>query len=328
MIVVLRKHWFLASLVGAVFLACWRPQWLQPYTEKLPAQGLVFAALFLMSWSLESSTLFAALKHPWPAVWAMLLSYGIVPPLGWLAGRLLHNPDFSIGFLIITSVPCTLAAAVVWTRRAGGNDAIALLVILLTTATSWLATTGWLAVATGTDVGLHSAAMMKDLIVVLIVPVGLGQLCRTVKPLAGLASQGKTVLGVVAQLLILSIIVKAATVLGERWHNSPTLEGGTLFLAAALSMTVHLIAWAGGFWTGRAWDFDRPTRIAVAFAGSQKTLPVALVLFDTYFRNYPLAVIPLVFYHAGQLIVDTIIADKLAEQVHPKAPPADEGVAV
>jgi sodium/bile acid cotransporter 7 len=328
MIAVLRKRWFLMALICGVGLACWRPQWLQPYTQKLPAQGLVFASLFLMAWTLDSRAMFAALMRPWPALWATVISYGLVPPLGWLAGRLLSQPDFYVGLMIISSVPCTLASAVVWTRRAGGNDATALLVILLTTATSWLATTGWLAIATGTEVGLRSGDMMAELVLILIMPVGLGQLCQIIRPLAVLAARHKMALGVIAQLLILAVILKAATILGERLHESPPVETGTVFLAAVFSVTVHLIALAGGFWTGRAWGFDRPSRIAVAFASSQKTLPVALVLFETYFKSYPLAVIPLVFYHAGQLIVDTFIADKLADRGRQETLPVQQGVSV
>ena len=59
----------------------------------------------------------------------------------------------------------------------------------------------------------------------------------------------------------------------------------------------------------------------MAFACSQKTLPVALLLFESYFKQeYPLAVLPLVFYHVGQLAVDTVIADHLRER-QPTAKP-------
>jgi sodium/bile acid cotransporter 7 len=323
MIAALRKWWFLILLIAVVGSACWRPQWFQSqlHLDALPAQGLVVGSLFLMSWSLDSRTLLGALVRPWPALWAMVISYGLVPPLGWLAGQFLPQADFSIGLMIIASVPCTLASAVVWTRRAGGNDAAALLTILLTTATSWLATTGWLALTTGSEIQLRNEAMMKDLVILLIGPVGLGQLCRAVRPLAALATGQKILLGIIAKLLILVVILKASIVVGNRLRENSTWEIGTVVLAASASMIVHLLAVAGGFWSARAWGFDRPAQIAVAFAGSQKTLPVALMLFDSYFASYPLAVIPLVFYHVGQLIVDTMIADKMAErnQVIPPA---------
>jgi sodium/bile acid cotransporter 7 len=81
---------------------------------------------------------------------------------------------------------------------------------------------------------------------------------------------------------------------------------------ALVCLAIHLLGLYGGLWSGRAIGFARPSRIAIAFGGSQKTLPVSLILFDAYFQDYPLAVIPIVFYHFGQLIADTFIAERLA----------------
>jgi sodium/bile acid cotransporter 7 len=56
----------------------------------------------------------------------------------------------------------------------------------------------------------------------------------------------------------------------------------------------------------------RPAQIAVAIAGSQKTLMVALHIATTYFGG--LAVLPAVVFHVGQLAVDTLIADYLSRK--------------
>jgi sodium/bile acid cotransporter 7 len=80
-----------------------------------------------------------------------------------------------------------------------------------------------------------------------------------------------------------------------------------------------LLALVGGIWTGKLFRFDRASRIAIGFAGSQKTLPVSLALWELYFKQYPLAVVPLLFYHAGQLIVDTFVADQWENKSPPEA---------
>src|SRR5262245_60352212 len=83
--------------------------------------------------------------------------------------------------------------------------------------------------------------------------------------------------------------------------------------AAGACVAVHLAALALGLGGGKALGLDGPARTAVAFAGSQKTLPVAMLLFERYFQAaHPLALLPLAFYHFGQLLVDTVIADALA----------------
>jgi len=298
---------------------------LQPIARVLEPKVMVSVALFVMAWCLESRHLWNTLLRPWPAVWAVFISYGPLPALAWLAGLLLDVADFRIGLVIVASVPCTLASAVLWTRMARGNEATALLVTLMTTGTSWLATTGWLFLATGAHVGMDVGSLMVGLFLVLVLPVGAGQLFQTIPALAQFAIRFKTGFGVVSKILIFSIIFRAAVEMFDK------LEGGTVSLSTAsivamivACLAVHLIGLTIGFWTSRALRFDRPNQIAVAIASSQKSLPVALLLYQTYAESYPLAVIPLAIYHMGQLIVDTVIAERMAEGHRDKIEKPDE----
>lgn len=311
----LRQRWFLLLLVAGLMLAWWGPSWLRAATSGLGPRAVIATALFLMAWGLESRRLMGALLRPWPALWAVAISYGALPACAWLVGPLLTE-DFRVGLLIIASVPCTLASAVLWTRMARGNEATALLVILLTTATSWLVTTAWVVLGTGTVVPVNTAAMVRDLLVFLIVPVGIGQSLRGMPLLNRASARWKRVLGVVSQLLIFSIILKAAVEVFDRLREGEAASpgAGSLLTAAVLCLGTHLAAFAAGFWTSKGLRFDRPSQIAVAFACSQKTLPVALVLFDYFKERYPLAVVPMVVYHVGQLFVDTLLADRLARR--------------
>jgi sodium/bile acid cotransporter 7 len=308
----LSKRWFLLLLVGGLGLAFWQPGLVQPYTRPLPPLLLVAPALFLVAVGLDSRRMVQAVLQPMPALWAVLISYGAVPLLAWLAGSMLPNPDLRIGLMISASVPCTLASAVLWTRMAGGSEATALLVIVLTTTTSWLVTTSWLFVGTGTQVDMDPAVMMRELALVLVVPVALGQALRSIGLFAQLATRFRAGIGVVSRLLIFSVILKATVDVRDQLGDRASELGLDLLLTGVVCVALHLAALVSGLWTSRGLGFDRPSQVAVAFACSQKTLPVALYLFDTHFRNFPLAVVPLVFYHGSQLIVDTFIADKLA----------------
>jgi sodium/bile acid cotransporter 7 len=323
----LARRWFLLLLAGSVVLAWWQPERLQAHTRRLPALALVAPALFLVSWGLDRRSLWGSVVRPLPALWAVFISYGLLPALGWLAGRLLPDPQLATGLMIITSVPCTLASAVLWTRMARGNEATALLVTLLTTGTSWLATTAWLCVGTSTQVRMDAPGMMKQLFLVLVLPVAAGQLARTHAALARAAARWHRAIGVISRLLILIVIVKAAVDVRSMLGDPSAGLGAGLAATAAVCVGLHLLALAGGLWGGRGLGFDRPSRIAVAFACSQKTLPVALFLFEKYFPRFPLAVVPVVFYHCSQLVVDTLIADRLAGACpREQAPPAETGV--
>jgi sodium/bile acid cotransporter 7 len=311
----LRKRWFLLLLLTGLAAGWFRSEWLRPATSRLEPRIFVAAALFIMAWSLQSRSLFRSLIHPFPALWALVISFGALPALAWSGGWLLPDADLRLGLLIIASVPCTLASAVLWTWMAGGNGATALLTVLLTTAVSWLATPAWLACGAGATVS-DLPGMMRGLFLVLIVPVGVGQLSRAVRPLARTADRHKTLLDTISRLLVLSIVVKAAVDVHDKLGGqSASLALGGFSAAVVLCIGTHLAALAGGFWSSRLLNFDRPEQIAVAFSGSQKTLPVSLYLFDCYFKeSYPLALLPILVYHVGQLIVDTVIADVLARQ--------------
>jgi sodium/bile acid cotransporter 7 len=313
MLLFLRKHWFLLLVLLGTLGVAVRPGWLA-WTVWLDPTACGSVAIFFSAWTLETRSLWSALARPWPAIWATAISYGLVPGMGLAAGYFLGNDDIRVGLLLVTSVPCTLVSAVIWTRMAGGNGAVALLITFATNCTSWLATTAWLTLAAGgpqTSVG--AGPMMVKLAIVLVAPVAVGQLLRVPARLRRLATQHVTAWGVAARLLTVAVMLKAAVEVRNRLDDDTAVPGlFALILLALLCMAIHLFGLAAGLWSGRYLGFDRASRIAVAFGGSQKTLPVSLILFDAYFQGYPLAVIPIVFYHFGQLITDTFIAERLA----------------
>ena len=87
---------------------------------------------------------------------------------------------------------------------------------------------------------------------------------------------------------------------------------------------MHLFALASGWFSCRWLGFDRGRQIAVAFAASQKTLQISVMLFEEYYSDdYPYAIMPLLFYHVGQLLLDTAIAKRIAKTSSTEDPPDD-----
>jgi sodium/bile acid cotransporter 7 len=318
----LARRWFLLLILAGA-AAVWLGPGYLGWTRFLDPSVTGAVAIFLSGLSLDSRSLFGILVRPAAALWAVLISYGVLPALAWALGHLLPHPDLHLGLMLIASVPCTLASAVIWTRMAAGNEATALLVTLLTNLTGWLFTTAWLLLTTGVAGGLDGPPIMHKLFLVLVVPVGLGQLLRVSKPVARAAARHRSLLSVAARLLTVTIMLKAAVDVRGRLEAEPaTVSGWVLLAVLGLCLATHLGALLAGLWSSRVVGFHRPNQVAIALAGSQKTLPVALILFDAYFTAYPLAVVPLVFFHVGQLVVDTFIAEWLAGRQPPELPQA------
>jgi solute carrier family 10 (sodium/bile acid cotransporter), member 7 len=311
------RRWFLLALAGGCVVAAVYPAVLD-WTQRTPPRWIMPITLFLSAVTMQSRRLLESLRAPWAAIWAVALGYSVPPLLGWAFGFILVA-DYRIGLLVCSAVPCTLASAVIWTRLASGDDATALLATFISTGISWLVTTAWLTMTTGHEVAIGFGVMMRDLALTLVLPVTLGQLLRAVAPAARFATRRQSVLSMLARLLVLLILLRTAHDLSRYLRDaSETIPLAPLLLAVLACLATHLLALSIGWWSAKAFKFDRAAGIAVAFASSQKTLPVSLVILDLVFPNRPLAVVPLLVYHAGQLTLDTILAERWATS--PEAP--------
>ena len=214
---VLKKHWFLFGLLLliplAVCLAQVRPQWLEDFVRTVETRWCTAAILFLMSVTLNSGRLLHSLKHPLPVVLACCVNQVAIPLLCLPLLLLQKSPDMRVGLLIAASVPCTMAAASVWTRRAGGNDAVSLLVTLLTNGLCFLVTPVWLSVGT-TCFGTSDASselgfrdMVTRLVLAALIPALAGQLLRLFRGPQEFVDRNKPVFSTLAQSIILFLVL-------------------------------------------------------------------------------------------------------------------------
>lgn len=338
------RHWFLGGLAAAVVTGF-------AFAEPLSAlpdvwvlrNGIVVVVLFLMSFPLALGDLQRAVRRPGGAVLATLVNYGALPLIAW-AASLLSSGDLAIGINVMAAIPCTLASAAVWTRRAGGNDSTALIVTLVTNAFCFLVTPFWLYWTTGSHItislgiptdgrGLSLLEMMIKLFFLVVLPMMAGQLARAIPAAGNWATENKKILSNVAQTGILAMVMLGCISCGLKLRALPTDQMphlGNFAAMIVLVLAVHVTALGLGVGVARQLKFPRAEEIAVAFAGSQKTLMIGLALVTEFYPSHPLAILPMVAYHVGQLFIDTVVADRYlsahpAEINRPPFPPAAIG---
>ena len=310
-----RRHWFLLTLVAVLGAGLAWPDAMQPLVRWLPGEVIVAVVTFIMALPLETSALWRAARRPGPAWLAVALNSGLAPPLGWLASRMLPD-ELAMGVIVAATVPCTLATAAVWTRRAGGNDAVAFLVTIITNLTCFLVvpTWLWLLVRPEAHVAIQQAKIdyrqiVIGLILIVVLPIIVAQLLRQSPAIGSWAARHKLSLSLLAQCGVLLIVFGGAVECGLRLT---AINGGALVSASNLVRmvlavaAVHVALLTLGFTLAQALKFPRADAIAVAFSGSQKTLMVGAYLASAI---GPLAILPMVAYHATQLVVDTLVAD-------------------
>lgn len=361
-----KRQWFLTGLTAmiaagmALGIRGYGPE-VAPLADLLRPQATTALVLFLMSFSLDSDHLRAAVRSPKPVLVGYTVNFGVIPLLAWLLVPLQKAADFRAGLMIAACVPCTTAAASVMTRKARGNDAVSLLTTLTTNMSCWFVTPLWLHWTTATTIVLPIGAQMVELLKTVLVPTLAGQLLRQETRLKAIAVRHKAPISVAAQVLIELMVFTAALKAGMAVHtmrssapvadaasvgaensraaphNNPSVASNEAepqrpespgqsttttapgrITSSALAVVwiscvaVHVAGLMVGWFTARGLGIGRPESIATAFAGSQKTLPIGLMLSVQYGGEYPFAMFPMLLYHASQLFLDTIVASRFA----------------
>ncbi len=314
-----RNRSFLISLAVVLAVGFGFPASLEPWTMHIPRRMIVAVVLFLMALPLDASSMWMALRRPKAVLLAVLLNVVAVPLVAWPTSLLLRS-DLSIGMMIAASVPSTLASAAVWTRRAGGNDAVAILCTMITNLACFVVAPLWLLAATGQNVELDPPLeMMTKLGVLVVIPIFLGQLLRLYQPCGAWATRNKVSLGVVAQCGILTMVIIGAVSAGQELATGRQTIGPVDWATMiGCVVGVHMVVLFAGHAIGRIVSLPRPDRIAVGFGGSQKTLMIGLHIATTYYTG--LAMLPMITYHISQLLLDTLVADWLRGRT-PKSSP-------
>lgn len=314
MIEFLKRQWFLLTLSSVFVLGLCFSNLFQPFAESRWLRNLIVASvLFVMALPLDTRSIANSIRHPWPAILASLVNALLLPLITWGMVQVLSG-DMKTGMLVTAAVPCTLASAAVWTRRAGGDDTVSILVTAFTNFGCFLTVPFWLYLTTGSELtAVDRAELMRmplRLGVLVVLPMALAQLLRRNRSIAAWATGRKGLLAKFAQVGILSMVLAGATCCGLKLSETSGWSNlGDVPLMCVVATAVHLSVFFAGFRLGRAFGFDRPQYIAVGIAGSQKTLMVGLDIAISYFGG--LAMLPLVAYHFIQLTTDTVIADRL-----------------
>jgi sodium/bile acid cotransporter 7 len=240
---------------------------------------------------------------------ASALNLIAIPLMAWPLSLLLGE-NLGAGLIVTAAVPSTLASAAVWTRRAGGDDSVAIVVTIITNSVCFLVTPAWVYGLSGRVIPseLLTGTILK-LFLFVVLPMFAGQLVRVHAGLGAWGTRHKNQLGIAAQIGVLSVVFLGAihTGQGDQQAGTSTITLNLILLLCFLVIAIHVSALSVGLCLGRWLGLPRGQQIAIGFSGSQKTLMVGLSTAVSMGLN----IFPMVAYHAMQLIVDTLIADRM-----------------
>ncbi|BCW18431.1 bile acid:sodium symporter [Arthrobacter sp. NtRootA9] len=245
-----------------------------------------------------------------------LLGLGVAVGSSWLLSR-----ELVAGLVFLTMLPTAVQSATTFTGIAGGNTALAVCAASISNLLGVVATPLLAALVLGSFGSPHADAVLK-IALQIFAPFVAGQLLH--RPLARWTVRRAKPLRVVDRSAILLVVYGAfgAAVAGGLWQQIPPAQ---LAVTAGICAVLLALVLSATSLTARRLGFGRADATAVLFCGSQKSLasglPLSAILFQGSFAG--VVILPVIMYHAMQLIVCAAIARRLAkraEQADARAP--------
>jgi len=302
----LKRNWFLVCLAVVVPFGFIEPGPGLAYKEMGAVPVSVAFLMLLSGLLLDTSSLIREATNFRQIGSIFLCVFVLFPVLACGAAKIFFagNQDVLISLLILAAQPSTLASAIVMTRIAEGNDALATVAAVTTNLSSVLLTPLIFAVVLGSagQIGISTEDMIFRLLRIVVFPVAVGQILRPAIGKERLEPLRKPS-GVISQLVILGMILTGVS------GASGRLTGAAQLVVVAFLL--HVLMLSATFSLGRLLGSNRGERIALTLCGSQKTLPAGIYIWSTYFSEVAIGSVGVVAYHVVQMILDSILALRL-----------------
>lgn len=310
---------FILALMSMILLA-----WLWPQVgEKNSAFPLAEIAnygvsfiFFFYGLRLDLEKLKAGLRN-WPLHLVVHFTTFIAFPLLVLTGKLLFENSTNrllwLGIFFLASLPSTVSSSVVMVSIAGGNLPAAIFNASISSLLGVFITPLWMSTvlhASSSNNGLGQ--IMAKLVLQVVVPVLIGMLLH--RRWGSFAEKYKKKLRYFDQSIILLIVYTSFCESFAKKMFTGFSISHIIILGAGM-IGLFLLIYMLVMTTSRILKFNREDSITAVFCGSKKSLVHGTVMSKVLFAGSDIVgiiLLPLMLYHALQLITASIIAQSMA----------------
>jgi len=302
----LRSNWFLLGILTALLLGFFIPEAELILNPRGITRTVLIVLLFLITgFTLPSEAITIGLKDYRLHLYIQSFVFVLVPAFflfSTLPFRSVWDRQLYAGIFAVAVLPTTVSSCIVFTQVSGGN-------VMGTMFNAALANI--------------LGVIVSPLLLSLLMrgggnPIPPSEIIRILKSLSlkilrrffqEVSVKHKKHLSIASNIFILFILFFAFSQTARNpdfLSNLRSLIGPFGYLAAA-----HLILLFIAYGGARLFLFSRENTISVLYTAPQKTLAVGVPLISTYFAASPeilgIALLPLVFYHAWQLLVAGLV---------------------
>ncbi|CAM3892627.1 bile acid:sodium symporter family protein [Paracoccus yeei] len=297
----------------------------------LPARGLAAGVLghatfwavtllfFLYGAKLDPAAVRAGLLNLRLQTLTFLATYLLFPVLGLgLAAAFggVLGPAMTMGLLFLSVLPSTVQSSIAFTSMAGGNVPAAICAASLSNIVGVVLTPLLVARLLHVDGGGVSLDAIEKIGVQILLPFVAGQLLRPL--IGGFVRRHRLLTMVVDRGSILLIVYSAfsGSTNSGLWSQIPVPAMVLSLLAVSVFLALAMAIMAG---TGRLMRMPQADQAVLFFCGSTKSLasglPIASAIFPA--ATVGATVLPVMMYHMLQLLVCSVIAQRMARRAVP-----------
>lgn len=305
---VLEKYWYYAGIVIMFFVGWHWPSvglWMKSIHL---STYLIVLAFFLNGFALSSDSLLESMKQWRILLTALLIIFCISPALVYGVRLIIPGGDSLLahGFQIVSLVPTLFVSAVVLTRVARGNAAVALNLTVTSNMLAIFITPVIVRLTLGASSShLNPTSMIGSMILTVLIPTVAGQLAR--KRWEVWAERHAKLITVASQCTILLFIVTGISALPRS-----VISASVLTVAVIGCVVLHAVLLIIGRFGGILIGIDEPEKRALTFCSAQKSFVFNVLLCEHIFAgnsdSFGLAILPGIVYYLLVLTVDSVIA--------------------
>ncbi|WP_205702868.1 bile acid:sodium symporter family protein [Botryobacter ruber] len=313
--------WFLLALIGVIVLAS---QWPEVGVQEEPVSLSEIAGygvtliFFFYGLRLNPRKLREGLGN-WRLHLVVHLATFVIFPLLLLAVKPLisgeRNQLLWLGAFYLAALPSTVSSSVVMVSIAGGNMLAAIFNASISSLLGVFITPLWMGLFLATSSGDYDiSVIIAKLMLQVLAPVLLGLLLN--KRLGTFAEKYRKQMRYFDQVVIL-LIVYTSFCESFALNMFEGYSSGDILKLAGLMVGLFFLVYLIIYGISRLLNFNREDRIAALFCGSKKSLVQGTVMSKVLFPDATIigvVLLPIMLYHALQLIAASIIAQAMARK--------------
>ena len=231
-------------------------------------------------------------------IMAPVLAYAYVKIFDWQA-------DSLIGLILICTMAPTLVSGTIISEQAGGDKTASLLLTIIINIVAVFTVPINLSWTLGTSVDIEVTPLLTKLVSLVLIPALIGYLFRSKKE--------EFVIKNKAWFKYIPVICLAAVIYISMSKHIEAIQNLTLKMLVdytIASLVIHIILLYMAYYLALSFKTGKSTAKSVAICCSQKTIPITIAIWTSFFSQYALALLPAIVFHMAQIYFDGIIAKK------------------